>query len=482
MKTVNTISFSRKGNLADVKNLVKRHFEAQGYELLSDSVDTMAFEKGSIAAKLYSYRPTDWKTKWIIECSKRGKKIHFKGILQRTSLLNSQIKEGDSYWQAEIQSFQNAILSEEIIPNENVYWAEKIYGGYIVNFITLLYLAILYISCIFPPITIVNYFFDFPPSASFPFITLTLLAWHIYHFRIRYWIILMWTFPIFLLTIAKRLNIIEETFWVAFVFLMNFIVFISHKKLFVYDFLNKTMYNQSKRTKKKYSIQTITPNGFELIKEYQEHQDAQQDIVVIPKSMTWFEKLFLKLDLYHLLSAEYDYLTDEITHVKRISCQTELIKWEEVATIKINLLALWKVISLNFYSGRSIELYSSYEGWYLLLRHLPRKITRADKNLIKQYFDNLELCPVCGVYAFEQEDGVCNFCGLWYAENYLYDDNNAKLIAEKQIAFLSNYAKSADFNMNPSIRTTSGFKYDENWKPIITQQEALDYLRRYNNN
>lgn len=482
MKTVDTISFSRKGNLNDLKHLIKQYFEAQGYELLSDSVDTMTFEKGSIAAKFYSYRPIDWKTKWTVECNKRGKKIHFKGILQRTSLLNSQIKVGNSYWQAEIQSFQNAILSEEIIPNENVYWAEEIYGGYIVNFITLLYLAILYISCIFPPITIVNYFFDFPPSVSFPFITLALFAWHIYHFRSRYWIILVWTFPIFLLTIAKRLSIVEETFWVAFIFLMNFIVFISHKKLFTYDFLNRTVYNHSKRTKKTYTIQSVTPYSFELVKDYQQHQDLPQTEVIIPKSMTWFEKLPLKLDLYYLVSSKYDYLTEDILDIKKISNEIELIKWADVATIQINLLTFWKVIYVKFYSGRIIELYSSYEGWYLLLRHLPKKITRADRHLIRQYFDNFELCPVCGVYAVEQQNGFCNLCELWYIENYLYDSDNSKLIAEKQIEFLSYYSTNTKLNMNPTIRTTSGFKYDENWKPIITEQEALDCIRRYNSN
>jgi hypothetical protein len=91
-------------------------------------------------------------------------------------------------------------------------------------------------------------------------------------------------------------------------------------------------------------------------------------------------------------------------------------------------------------------------------------------------FENFILCPICGVYSFDKEEDMCYCCNCWSEEAKCDYPSEEEAIFDNQHSFLIAYTDDDKVNMNPEIRTTSGFKYDANWKPIVSEKGVLEYI------
>lgn len=97
----------------------------------------------------------------------------------------------------------------------------------------------------------------------------------------------------------------------------------------------------------------------------------------------------------------------------------------------------------------------------------------------KLYKPTIQTCEVCGYKAIDKTKKECQYCGslTWEEQNKIkgYNDKQEWLREEQLLWFwlsLDSLTPNIDF-YNP--RVSEGFSKDENWKPIITSAELIEY-------
>jgi hypothetical protein len=310
-----------------------------------------------------------WKTIFTVHTHTKDGFHFIIGTLKRLSLTKSEVEQGKNYWEAEINSFRRAILSEEIIAGENHYLANnegKEMQKSIKNGFLMFGVFLLYLSTIFPFIGIVNYFFKFPEhDVSFPYFAFLLVLLHIYHLQYRYLIVLFYHIPEIIFLILYRLNVqvIIELDIPKLVMAGTFFLLILHRRLFIQDMaLTLTMNNDYEtgillRTKQ---IGTITNEGFVFIRDYQLH------------------KRFYKMQYYDFNKISYKDLfafREDTDFVKSDKCveekiqlfySKELIAWNDIEEVKLHTKP--KELVLYFHTGKVLELLYTYENWFVLVQ------------------------------------------------------------------------------------------------------------------
>jgi len=135
--------------------------------------------------------------------------------------------------------------------------------------------------------------------------------------------------------------------------------------------------------------------------------------------------------------------------------------WNEVKSLTLNNMKL----SIDFISKkRKLKLDSRCGNYYYFLKNIPKGYPTMNYDFIKEFFNNLTTCPFCGLIAFE-DFSWCLHCGC-EAKND---------IREEQLEIFSTMEKDekfSDFKINNKV-----FARDENWKPLVTKQEVLQYSK-----
>lgn len=419
-----------------------------------------------------------WKTTFTVYIDTKDGFHSIKGILKRLSLTKLEVEQGKNYWEAEINSFRRAILSEEIIAEENYYLADKegkdrqktIKQGFLVFGIFLVYL-----STIFPFIIIVNYLFKFPnDDISLPYLGFALVLLHIYYFKYRYLIVLFYHIPEIISLILYRLKIqlIVELDISGFIIAGTFFILILHRRLFIQD-MALSMLNDYEtvfllRTNQ---IGAITEQGFVCIKDY------------------LLQKRFYKIEYYDFNKISYKDLfafREDTDFVKSDKCvdekmqlfySKELIAWNTIKEVKLHIKP--KELVLYFHTGKVLELPYTYENWFVLVQQIPETVATFHKQVVTAMFENFILCPICGVHSFDKEEDTCYCCNCWSEEAKCDYPSEEEAIFDNQHSFLLAHVDNNKVNMNPEIRTNSGFNYDTTWKPIVSENDVLEFLKSY---
>ena len=156
--------------------------------------------------------------------------------------------------------------------------------------------------------------------------------------------------------------------------------------------------------------------------------------------------------------------------------------WIDVKSVKLSVNFADETIgkmslSFGFSDGkRKIKVDNSFRNFYYLLRNIPKGYDTMDYDFVENLFKDLKTCSFCGLIAYH--NGECLDCYRTsnLSEKYLKKHPNIEeIIKKEQLELFSTPEKDEIFN-DFKIKSLS-FKQDENWKPLVTKQEVLQYSK-----
>ena len=99
-----------------------------------------------------------------------------------------------------------------------------------------------------------------------------------------------------------------------------------------------------------------------------------------------------------------------------------------------------------------------------------------DYSFVENLFKNLKTCPFCGLIAFYNGECLSCFCDLHLYEVLKEDYSGIEdYIQDEQLEIFATYDKNEKFN-DFKIKDLL-FEQDENWKPLVTKQQVLQYSK-----
>ena len=163
------------------------------------------------------------------------------------------------------------------------------------------------------------------------------------------------------------------------------------------------------------------------------------------------------------------------------------IEWKDVQFCNLNMSDT--SLDLGLADGTKVNLKEKeISGWTNLLRAIPDRVSKTDslKTFIKDYFQNLECCKICGLIAVK--DGDCLSCGCNSYEKYFKEYPQ---VLRDQIDTEKEYLKREQlFWFEPADTveviklSTTNFLYPkcDNWTPVVTEDEVKEYYKNKSRN
>ena len=157
--------------------------------------------------------------------------------------------------------------------------------------------------------------------------------------------------------------------------------------------------------------------------------------------------------------------------------------WRSVKSIKLKTYfsdnkTIEKIsLSFKFSDGKKkLNIDSHFTNFYYLLRNIPKGYDLMDYDFAENLFKNLKTCPFCGLVAFYNGECLDCICDLdlyeTLKEEYL---NIEDYIKDEQLEIFATNDRNEKFN-DFKIKSLS-FEQDENWKPLVTKQQVLQYSK-----
>ena len=158
--------------------------------------------------------------------------------------------------------------------------------------------------------------------------------------------------------------------------------------------------------------------------------------------------------------------------------KTTSYQWKDIETIslKINKKQLRDItLSIKFHNRIKLSLDKSYGDFYFLLKNIPKDYYSIDYGSLEKQFENLRTCPFCGLIAFENFSW-CLHCGCGVGNGSSKELHISETeIREEQLEIFATMGKNEKFS--DFKKNNNAFARDENWKPLITKQEVLQYSK-----
>ena len=150
------------------------------------------------------------------------------------------------------------------------------------------------------------------------------------------------------------------------------------------------------------------------------------------------------------------------------------IYWEDIRNIE---LQDDKVISVRLQNGKEIKIDNKYFRWYSLLKKIPSSKLESDKipDFLEKTFSKLETCKICGSIAMNKKK--CLSCDSNSFNNELKEEfkNEIDYIKSEQLELF--YTNDKDEKVEFYGDEKDGFEKDENWKPIVTEKEVIEFSK-----
>jgi len=157
--------------------------------------------------------------------------------------------------------------------------------------------------------------------------------------------------------------------------------------------------------------------------------------------------------------------------------------WQNVKSVKLKVSFLEKNIKkisllFKFNNGKpKIEIDNRFRNFYYLLKNLPKEYKSIDNNFIENLFKNLKTCPFCGLVSYYNDRCLDCICSLdfWTEEQKEDYPTIEDYIKEEQLEIFATNDKNEKFN-DFKIKNLA-FQQDENWKPLVSKQQVLQYSK-----
>lgn len=210
-------------------------------------------------------------------------------------------------------------------------------------------------------------------------------------------------------------------------------------------------------------------------------------VIAVPTSVFLWKIMTFKIVIQ---TKEYDF--DRVKFITDVNEQGFVLKYATIGNIEITedkeIGVQWldvvdidleegNRLIVNLSSKEQISIDRTYTGWYSLVKQIPKSKfkTPSMAEVIHQMFDVLNFCKICGDKAVDSEK--CLSCS-----NRVFDDE-IQMIFESE----SDYIKAEQLEWFSTsgedecvIFYESGanvFKRDENWTPMVTEEEVIEYSR-----
>lgn len=137
-------------------------------------------------------------------------------------------------------------------------------------------------------------------------------------------------------------------------------------------------------------------------------------------------------------------------------------------------------LNIEFENEAAITLKKEFIGYNELLKKIPtEKLSNpAIKAYQKSRFENLKTCKICGFIALKNKE--CMFCRVDDYSKAKEESNfsEADYLKEEQLEHFSTMGPDEKVNFFPENDPEDLFEMDENWKPIVSEKEVLDFSKK----
>lgn len=199
-------------------------------------------------------------------------------------------------------------------------------------------------------------------------------------------------------------------------------------------------------------------------------------IIGIPTSFFLWKTMTLQLLIWTTDFVSIKGVTDidEKGFILNNNKESTRVLWSEVKYFRLDLEENLVVEQIN---GKQIKIDQKYNNWYLLLKQIPSSKQEDLKipELIRKTFNNLKTCQVCGSIALQKEK--CLSCSARVFNNELKEEFKSEMeyIKFEQLELFCTDDKYEKVNFY--LDEKDGFEIDENWNPIVSEKEVLEFSK-----
>lgn len=203
-------------------------------------------------------------------------------------------------------------------------------------------------------------------------------------------------------------------------------------------------------------------------------------ILLIP-SIYYHWKILLNPNVIYLTKDELKTTSiikvdKNIITVTKENIETE-IQWSEI--IEIDLTKERDII-FKIDQKEKFKIENECEGWFYLLKNIQERKIAVSKKLetyINKIFLNLSPCEICGYFAVK--DVECFNCLVDKFEPDMLEEFESKIeyIKEEQLDYFSIDKLDKKVVFYPEKNKFEVFKFNKNWKLLVTEAEVREYSK-----
>lgn len=153
--------------------------------------------------------------------------------------------------------------------------------------------------------------------------------------------------------------------------------------------------------------------------------------------------------------------------------------WKDIKEVKLESKPEEHRLVFTFYTNKRLVLTDYFINWYLLIQHIPEEkmLDNHINEFVIELFKSLATCKVCGKIAFHNKKCLsCEVEELSPEELSEYR-NKEEYIRLEQLSLFGTEDENEAVNFR--IYDGDGFSFDENWKPLVTENEVIAYSKAH---
>jgi len=151
------------------------------------------------------------------------------------------------------------------------------------------------------------------------------------------------------------------------------------------------------------------------------------------------------------------------------------INWDDIKNVE---LQNEQVISVRLLNGKEIKIDNEYFRWYSLLKNIPASKLKSTiiPDFLERTFKNLKTCKVCGSIAMNSQK--CLSCRSEIYDQELKEESKTEIdyIKSEQLELFCTTSKHEKVDFYEEEK--DGFERDKSWKPIISEEEVIEYSKK----
>lgn len=150
------------------------------------------------------------------------------------------------------------------------------------------------------------------------------------------------------------------------------------------------------------------------------------------------------------------------------------VYWKKVSSIHLKKN---RILLIRLKSLKEIKIDHEYYRWYALLKKISNSKLKTTEisEFLEKTFRNLSTCKVCGSIAANHTK--CLSCGSDCFNDKLGEEfeNETAYIKSEQLELFCTMEREEKIDFHEEAK--DGFEKDKNWKPIVTNEEVIEYSK-----